>query len=513
MYNNTFILILSFILFTLKSFAEIDTKLYCTNLAKFTCAPGSNDDGTGSTSKVNQDKVHEFHSAYNAELAKNFNEILTSDKKEHVAFRKLSLNALGLSRGECLSSEAEEIKTCNTKITEGLIELASKDQFISQMTAEQILETQFANWSQGQGDLEDAVYIKNNLVFINAIDKTTSQLNKKSISLEQTQNKVEKIFPKVKFLLMERVTRLPIPEATKKILISKIDAIEMDKGPCLSRDQDKIAEKFLINASYNPFKNTLQICDGLMEHSNSEFDLVAIITHELAHSIDPCIIQLYPEGMAYRYKGSTQFEMDREYPIQGLILCLRSDKSLKAVNFSNSSSSKNMGAPPPSPYVNTPGYSNSIQQKSFNYCELQTNSRTGAKKQTDQIGEAVPDWFAAEIIVDYIKQNHPNLTEKQWQNGLTNTYKSLCSKEDHKNSEKDVHSPTEKRINAIFLANPKVRERLGCSEIQSKYVYCDAQKPEELMKNYEVTAPLPSHNTYYPAYPTNPPPSTGGEPK
>lgn len=77
----------------------------------------------------------------------------------------------------------------------------------------------------------------------------------------------------------------------------------MNKGPCLGDDHNKIAEKFLINAFYHPIKNTLQICDGLMEHTNSEFDLVAIMTHELAHSIDPCSIQLYPEAMAFQYKG------------------------------------------------------------------------------------------------------------------------------------------------------------------------------------------------------------------
>lgn len=180
MHNKFFILLLSFVLFVLKSFAEINPKLYCTNLAKFTCAPGINDDGTGNTSKVNQDKVHEFHSAYNAELAKSFNEILNSNNKDHASFRKLSLSALGLSRGDCLSSEAEKIKTCNLKITDGLVELASKDRNISRTIAGQIENQQYEKWSQGQGDLEDSLFVKNNLVYIDVINKVTSQLSKKS---------------------------------------------------------------------------------------------------------------------------------------------------------------------------------------------------------------------------------------------------------------------------------------------------------------------------------------------
>lgn len=193
--------------------------------------------------------------------------------------------------------------------------------------------------------------------------------------------------------------------------------------------------------------------------------------------------------------------MDKEYPIQGLVLCLRSDKSIKAINFSNSYPQP---APPNFNYNGGASSTYTSQQKPFNYCERQTDLQSGASKETDQIGESVSDWFAAEIIVDYIKQNHPNITQEQWQNGLTNVYKLLCKSGNHNYSEAHVHPPTEKRINAIFLANPKVREKLGCSEVPSKYAYCDAQKPEELMKNYGTIPQSPQNLNF----PVNPAPST-----
>jgi len=503
-FSSFFILNNIFLFISSQAFAIEDQKLYCTNLAKFTCAPGVNDDGTGATAKNNGNKALEFSLFYKSELLRRFNEILSNSKiPENNDFRTLSIHALGLTRGECLSAEPEKIKSCNAKISEGLMNLGSQDFPYDQNKIRSEAAREVRTWADGVGDLEETMFVRSHPIYEQILKQSTAVLTSKSPESGQTQDKIRnKIFPEIKKLLLKRISQLPLDDTNKKLIMSKVKAIPFIESPCMGDSPSKAMEKFTVNAFYEPASNSFHICGGLMELSSSDFDLAAIVAHEISHSIDPCSIQMRPEGMAFRYKEKTMEGMDKEYPIQGLIPCLRSEKSIRAENIAGRQYPQTQGNGPVKAPSSMPAYSSgnynyfngaenansSMKEKIFNYCQRQFNIESKSMEGTDQITESIADWFASELVTEYIDQNYPKLNQEQWQNGLTNIFKALCSSTKSETNNLDVHPPLDKRLNAIFLANPKIRQKLDCTKIASPYVYCDAQNPDVLLQTYGRTS-------------------------
>lgn len=113
-----------------------------------------------------------------------------------------------------------------------------------------------------------------------------SQLQEQNKKIEQRTKTVESLFSEAKEQLIEIIRRGKsesklTPE--EKQLISKVEKITFNidlesKSNTCSKDKQ--------NAFYSPEKMSVTLCKGLLFTPNT--DLIFILGHELAHSIDPC---------------------------------------------------------------------------------------------------------------------------------------------------------------------------------------------------------------------------------
>lgn len=130
-------------------------------------------------------------------------------------------------------------------------------------------------------------------------------------------------------------------------------------------------------------------------------------------------------------------------------------------------------------------YSTPSINSPFDFCN---RKQKGVFTNGDQIGEVMCDWVAAEILPLYFKKYYPNLTSKEFRLGYLNSFRHFCYPQKQNNNDVfTVHPSLEKRINFILLANPKIREQMGCLNDLPGALYCD---PKMITKDYtEVVTP------------------------
>jgi hypothetical protein len=87
---------------------------------------------------------------------------------------------------------------------------------------------------------------------------------------------------------------------------------------------------------------------------------------------------------------------------------------------------------------------------------------------TDQIGEAFSDWMGTEILADYMEKNMSSLSQKKKMNGISNLSSRFC----YEGSGFDVHPDSKLRIDRLLMANPKIRDQIGCSTPKNNVHYC-----------------------------------------
>lgn len=464
------IVFLSIVLFFASSllYAEEQSGL-CENLAKFSCAPGLQDDGTGtaiSLSGLNSKNqlINTFESKKEVVESKFRNMLMNSEDNY---LKKLVLSSLGLADSpDCNSKKQSSIDKCTDDAVSGLTHLA-KRQFVTSIDIEQPKQS-----NDQEVDLSELFLLTQNITYKKTFAEIEKEFPEDNSYIEAEKKIKDKVFPKVKSILIKKISSLPIEEKTKTFMIEKVNAIRTSDEIC-SKKSTNLANNFIPNAYYRPESQVFKLCNGLLTKNPSEFMLVGILAHELSHSIDPCNITRGPESETVKYKNKDDLaKMDAEYPVQGLVSCLRLEKSVNAIN--SKSPSKNDGtlyAPTDFPATG--------KDPKFSYCN-----------KADQIGEAVSDWLATEVITDYIQDQHPNLTREQWQTGFSNVFRPICSTDNNQknkyvqssSSEFHEHPDLNLRINAILLVNPQVRSKMGCLKEHSKYVYCDAKNPEKLLK-------------------------------
>lgn len=99
--------------------------------------------------------------------------------------------------------------------------------------------------------------------------------------------RVERLFPEIKKALQEEVARLAIPADLKAKLIQKVAEVELSLP---FEDPRSIkASEFgdQINAFYDFGLNKFTVCRGWFNAIQDDGTMVAVIAHELGHSIDP----------------------------------------------------------------------------------------------------------------------------------------------------------------------------------------------------------------------------------
>ena len=177
----------------------------------------------------------------------------------------------------------------------------------------------------------------------------------------------------------------------------------------------------------------------------SEYQLVDTISHELAHSIDPCNIQLdfkLNSAPIINYEGSDNPEKIYPFPI---IECLRSEGSIQAFR---------------------PDY-NSYP---FPFCH-----------DKDQINESFCDWLSAEILFRHMNSNSKlsGNDKNQHINGIASLFRPACNPTDGLGPSRlgqdtdGPHPATIDRLERIFLAHPGIRRKLCGENVKSEVRYCD----------------------------------------
>lgn len=413
----------------------------CEDMATYSCAMGTYSDGTGTIVKripsARSSKVNGLIFAESKALEERFGVYLQDP--ENAYFKRLAIASLGLNDApECRSSEIADQKKCSNNAAQGLAEIAKVK--LDYPEAEKDKKKSYGS----ELDLSKMSYILKHEGFKQILNESSERLSAGEMDPEKLKKVKEVIFPKVKSLLIKKISDLPIDEEKKKLMIEKVKGVHFGGSNC-SALRTGVSEAYLPNAFYHPMEQQYMICKGLLGGDSSEFNIARVIGHELAHSIDPCGLSYGPAGVAlvYSTKQGPQ-KMDSEYPIQGLISCLRSEKSVQAVRIKDPKAKKN--EPP-------------------DFCE------------NDQITESIADWFGDEVMVDYISANHPNLSTEQWQDGVANAFRPTCRTP---TSEVSEHPETVQRINTILLVNPKVRQKMGCLKPHSTSVYCDATNPDAM---------------------------------
>ena len=455
-----------FLALPLVSHSEVPEE--CTDLARFACSPGEQHDGTGAaaTRMFSEDMVEpETTKEVKEKLRQGFSKLLKDENNAY--FRDLAISGMGLRPSpDCKSNQRDAIERCNKNLVQGLVTFGRG----------RLLERTDESDSSAQApvvyNLEERALLLKNIKFSKVLSDVNESVNKKFVNSANEKKIREKVFPKTRDLLVARIARLDIDEKKKAFMLKKVKAIEFEGTDC-TEYQNNLSRHFYPNAYYRPQSNSLKICKGLLKDDVSEFHIAGILAHELAHAVDPCGLMTGPDSEVITHKNTADLAMmDSEYPIPALVSCLRSEKSVAAKNKVQqlNLSQIQMQTQLQMQQTSIPSYGGGVgiqlgygfQSVKFNHCD------------GDQIGESTSDWFAAEVVGEYIEQAHPELTSDQWRVGVSNIFRPFCSNVGDR-SKFDEHPDAYMRINAIVLTNPKLRAKMKCPPAHPKLVYCDGK--------------------------------------
>ncbi len=291
----------------------------------------------------------------------------------------------------------------------------------------------------------------------------------------------EEVFPKVKAILIAKIGQMVTDPVARKNLTDKVTAIVYIGSNCSQEagsNEGSVPGLLLANVFYHLIQNTFKYCSGLSTRNSSEFHMAFIIAHELSHSIDPCSIAIGPSDFIFRYsKNITREKAESEFPFEGLISCLRSEKSVQAISAEQMLMLGTVGSTT-DPYGNNGGHGGGYGGG----IGTATSSEPSVARPTppfigfchnDQITETFADWMASEITPDYIKNNFPKLSSEQMRLGYSNIWRGACV-DDAQQSKlpHDVHPSQKDRSNRIILTQPKIRAQMDCTKSLSDRVYC-----------------------------------------
>lgn len=272
-----------------------------------------------------------------------------------------------------------------------------------------------------------------------------------TVNIAEQEEKTAKLFPQIRQALLEKIESTQIEPRKKQLIKDRLMRVNFGGTDC-ARTFQGLAKDYLPKAFFEPGSGNFFMCRNLLNTVNSEFALVTIIAHELAHSIDSCNLR-YSMPEEFGPTSTTNFQQsEQNFVYSNLTNCLRSSLSVGAKIQ----------------YISSTG---EMQTPEIDYCD-----------DTDQLRESLPDWFASEVITGIIERNHPNLTQEQWRNGMRNTFRAKCDQShvDHHDGF-DPHPEVRDRYNSNILANRQIRDRMGCGSVPYNKVQCSVDRlPAEL---------------------------------
>jgi len=246
----------------------------------------------------------------------------------------------------------------------------------------------------------------------------------------------EEILP----LLAERIARVVrtlIPDSPEReAMLAKLAGVRYIGDLCRplifgGPDVTSIAQ---ITATYDPDKNGVRICRGFFGTNTSLYPLYNTIAHEMTHSIDPCALMLAKPDQP---TAPTLGERDARSPWAAVIACLRDKKSTGARNLAS--------------------------------------TLDASQCLSDQIGEAVADFVATEVMAQLIEEGllgPREPTPQSMEVGLANIWRYACRAVYM--GKNDPHQSPQTRIERITAVHPVIRAALGCGALPKNRVYCGA---------------------------------------
>jgi hypothetical protein len=458
----------------------------CDDLAKFACAPGRYDDGTGvvkSESEV-REQLRTFADNTRASLHDDVLHMIRQPSSEF--FRDNALSVFGLKDSptcQRVSADASLPSACEDNLVEGLVEL------LQQQTMGSLVGN---NGINRKGNTTDLQYVLRDQNFVKLYNRIQSRADNELID-HQLVNKIrDQIFPEVKALIMERIGELKIPDDKKRFMISKINGIQFQGVDCTAiADDDETHIDVLLesNAFYSPSSNTFRFCNGYVLQSTSVFQIVTSIAHELTHSLDPCNINRGPQDVGFHYTNSDDLKKsEAENPFSNVVQCLRSPDSIHAVNL----------------LIEYPKLASELAPKPTAGSEPAPPLKPSLCSY-DQITESFPDWMAGEVLPRYIER-HYQLTQEQYQTGYGNTRRLICGDQKTNPNHPDPHPLIKDRINRIFLPNPHIRAQLGCTAPPTAK-YCSSEKTGDPAAEGTTGAPTDLNKSGSPSPSDSSPPS------
>lgn len=442
-----------YVVLILGSVAWADKDSVCNDLAHFSCAPGSYNDGTGIIKSEDELKqqVRESSDKAREEFSRSFEKIVDDPKNEY--FHDLAESALGLDDApDCNSEDAVAKAACRKNLVIGLTNLADRTFQSNRTSASEEMVARY-------GEMRDMNSLLLNGKFQGVLktvgDKVNGQFDQSELA-----GKVADTFEQMKTLIVERLKALTIEDKAKALMIKKVSSIDFAGTSCdalTPKNSTPVAADLTNNAYYNPVQNDFHYCAGRLFQGSSMFQIAQTIAHEISHSIDPCVISTGPKSVAIKYSSTQDISvLESEYPIKNIIACLRNTRSIQAQRVMQSSSGQMGGA-----YGN---YGNAFTPPT---------SQPATFCGNDQITESFADWMADEVLPSYIEKNY-SLTTDQARTGYSNVFRSSCYIPNEVASVTDVHPTYLLRINKLILANPKIRRQMGCPLANdTQTIYCD----------------------------------------
>ncbi|UYL08784.1 hypothetical protein B9G69_017210 [Bdellovibrio sp. SKB1291214] len=273
----------------------------------------------------------------------------------------------------------------------------------------------------------------------------TSVGSVKASKSEFTETLKTETFPAVQKAFIKKISSLPLEETARTTILAKISKMKFSTE--CEQLSNRLDESLWPNSFYTHSDNVFYLCKA--KPGMSEFVVAKMIASELSEMINPCgINNIIPRP---REKNESLEQSEKEYPIKGLISCLRSE---------NTAGAKRDGS------------------KAFKETKFCTD---------DQVTRSVSDWLTTEVVTDYISQkydshenNKENLTASQWRQGIANSYNSECSF-DRPDDGFSEDLSFQRRMNSIVGTNPTLRNKLGCYN-KAAYAYCDGSNPDAMAK-------------------------------
>lgn len=267
--------------------------------------------------------------------------------------------------------------------------------------------------------LEDMEDIFSSPYLTNLVDTHRNRFQRQLVRAD-LKNRVEPLFEKTRAAVVDLLRKLP-PSQDREKMIQKITSVRLEIDSC----QLDILQP---NAFAFTRHNIIRICYSFLFNSTSDFSLIKILAHEIAHSIGPCLSPATKEAWT---------------PVT---TCLMRPES--------------GGAPD---------------------C-----------KQSFQLEELFCDWLAIEIQAKLKETlpEFQGQTKEMLRVGLANTV-PLCFTDPDLKVERDPLSshPTLKDRLELVAAHPYLRERMGCGN-PGRMVYCPVKHQDQnQMSNQSLDEP------------------------